>query len=137
MKTPSSKTFKKHFSERQFEEFTISILASLARHLREVVHQERFFRKCSEDNFAKLERLVELHNDYSRRVVDCDAELAAEKQEALAAGEELDVHFEGQQFLRRLDAGLFTLQLIDFLIGEICRFFGEPVSLLHISFRSS
>ncbi len=61
MKTPASKAVRKHFSARAYEEHVCAALAALCRNLSEPVHRDRFFAKFAEDEFAKLERLVELH----------------------------------------------------------------------------
>lgn len=41
-------------------------------------------------------------------------------QELVDEGEELDEAMEDEFYMRRLDAGLFTLQLIDCIIMEVC-----------------
>ncbi len=69
-------------------------------------------------------------------VAACDRELDQEEEELLADGEELDAAWGGARLLRRLDAGLFVLQLVDFLIGEVCRYHGAPArASLHKTMR--
>ncbi len=67
-------------------------------------------------------------------VAACDRELAAERaaraEEDDDDDEDDEADFEDMAALRRLDAGLFTLQLVDFVIGEVCRYHGESVCFL-------
>ena len=47
-------------------------------------------------------------------------------------GEEVDDDMEDEFYLKRLDSGLFTLQLIDYIMLEICASGASSVSLLPV-----
>ena len=68
--------------------------------------------KFTENDHEKVERLMELHFKYLERV-----ELAEDK----IAREGLDkVEDEEEIYLRRLSGGLFSLQLIDYIVVDSC-----------------
>lgn len=120
MKTPNSKKLKV-FTETEFEEHICSIVASLFKYLQEGEHQNRLLRKFVESDYAKIERLVELHSSYLAKVKAVEQTLAAEKAATLARGEDFDDIVENDHYLRRLDSGLSTLQQIGLVIGFVCR----------------
>ena len=55
-------------------------------------------------------------------------------QELQDEGEEIDEALEDEFYMRRLDAGLFTLQLIDCIIMEVCSSGVPSVWLCRINF---
>ena len=61
----------------------------------------------------------------------CERALAAEDAEDEEEDDDDEAETPDEKaarhLLRRLDAGLFTLQLVDYLIGEVCRFHGDAV----------
>lgn len=73
---------------------------------------ERIVVKFAESNCEKLERLVKLHCKYLARMKQIDAKLAAEDDEDLGRDEDDD----DQVYEDRLEAGLFTLQLLDYIL---------------------
>merc|ERR1711935_1029344 len=50
-----------------------------------------------------------------------NSDIAREQAALKARGEEIDDFTENEYFLKRLDAGLATLQSIDYIIGTVCR----------------
>mmetsp|Transcript_38537 Transcript_38537/g.90995 ORF Transcript_38537/g.90995 Transcript_38537/m.90995 type:complete len:517 (+) Transcript_38537:141-1691(+) len=118
---------------REDEEHVVSIIATLLLRLSGDAHA-RTVGKFVENNFEKLDRLVELHEKYHKQV---SAAVAREEDEE----EEEDESEEGKQerqYLLRLDRGLFTLQHIDttlaYLIAEaIPAIEGRIKTLLHQS----
>merc|ERR1712160_111244 len=70
--------------------------------------------KFMEGNFEKLERLLEMHDEYSRSVKESDA--ARLNGQVQRIDRELEVDDEEQLFLDRCDAGLFTLQQLDIIL---------------------
>ena len=120
MKTPSSKKLKV-FTETEFEEHICSIVASIFKYLGEGEHQNRLLRKFVESDYAKIERLVELHSSYLTKVKAVEEGLVVEKAALLARGEEFDDIVENDHYLRRLDSGLSTLQQIGLIVGFVCR----------------
>ncbi|KJE96474.1 hypothetical protein CAOG_06797 [Capsaspora owczarzaki ATCC 30864] len=101
--------------ERQFEEHICTIVAGLFRSLPAGVARNRLLNKFMEADFAKCERLVELHSKYTRLLSRVDQQIARERDEY----EEVDDALENEFFMRRLDVGLATLQLVDTIILEL------------------
>lgn len=123
MKTPSASKSKKLFSQADYEEHTSSIVSVLLTNLTLGGHEQhalRVLRKFIENDYAKLERLVELHLKYAAKVNSCEQAIQQEIRELEAEGEEIDDILENDHFLKRLDAGLATLQSIDMCIAEVC-----------------
>ncbi|XP_031552386.1 beta-catenin-like protein 1 isoform X2 [Actinia tenebrosa] len=118
MKPPKSNK-KTGVSEEQFEEHTLSILASLFRNLSGNL-RNRLVQKFVEGDHIKIDRLMELHFKYYKKVHDCDEKIEREKEKLVEEGEEIDEETEDMFYLKRLDAGLFTLQLIDCVMLEAC-----------------
>jgi len=115
---------KKGFSEQDDDEHIISIIFHL---LRAFDTQEqgklwsRVIDKFRETDFAKVERLLEMYEKYKQRVKNCDLRIAQEKGKMERAGEEIDEEDEEDFYMQRLDAGLFTLQLVTYILAIICR----------------
>ena len=130
MRTPSSN--KGQFSKAAFEEHVASILASLMRSLGDQALVDRLLRKFVEQDFAKLERLVDLHLTHAAKVRAVDVALAAEAaaraaEPGMAEDEDEVAVRENDAFLRRMDAGLSALQHLDTVIGELCMQCGSAV----------
>lgn len=106
-------------SEDEIEEHTCSIIMWLFRNLSGNL-RTRLVQKFVENDHLKVDRLMELHIKYHNKIQDCDSKIEKEKQELLDEGEEMDEVLEDEFYMRRLDAGLFTLQLIDCVIMEVC-----------------
>lgn len=73
---------------------------------------ERIVVKFAENNCEKLERLVALHGKYFERMRKIDEKLREEDDEDVAR-DDLD---EDNLYEDRLEAGLFTLQLLDYVL---------------------
>ncbi|XP_073985172.1 beta-catenin-like protein 1 isoform X2 [Rhodnius prolixus] len=117
MKTPK-KNRKKMLTAEEHEEHVISIIASMLRNCRGT-QRSRLLSKFSENDHEKVDRLLELHFKYMEKVDSIDAELERKNEE-----KEMD---EDEIYLKRLDGGLFTLQLVDYIMLEICA--GSPPSV--------
>ncbi|PIK43406.1 putative beta-catenin-like protein 1 [Apostichopus japonicus] len=104
MKTPKKQ--KKGPSEMEHEEHICAIIAALLRNC-SGTHRQRLVGKFQETDHAKVDRLIELHFKYTERA-------------RLREGDIIDDNQEDDYYMRRLDAGLFTLQLVDFIILELC-----------------
>ena len=109
MKTPK-KILKAGGSEMEQEEHICSIIVSLFKNL-QGTHRERLVGKFVENDHEKVERLIELHFKYQRKVKEAERWL----QPMEAEGEE-----EAELYVRRLDSGLFILQMVDLIIAELC-----------------
>lgn len=108
MKTPR-KNRKKIFSSEEHEEHVTSIIASMLRNCRGSQRQ-RLVSKFTENDHEKVDRLLELHFKYLEKVEELDAKL----------GEPSSEEDENSLYLKRLEGGLFTLQLVDYIIVEVC-----------------
>ncbi len=103
MKTPK-KSKKVGTSKSEHEEHVCSIVAALFQNVTTGAGRERLIGKFLERDHEKVERLVELHFSYSRRL----------KEVSVGGEDEEDV------YLARLDAGLYTLQMVDYVLAELC-----------------
>ncbi|KAF9433296.1 hypothetical protein BGZ76_009636 [Entomortierella beljakovae] len=110
----------KSFSEVEEEEHIIGILASLVRNLPlESGHRLRVVHKFVEDDYAKLERLLDLREGYEARVKAFDEKIEQENKE-LGLDEDEIAEEEPIRALQRLEAGLYVMQLIDLIIAHLC-----------------
>lgn len=105
MKTPR-KNRKKVLSTEEHEEHVTSIIASMLRNCRGPQRQ-RLVSKFTENDHEKVDRLLELHFKYLEKVEALDSTMDEEEDEDAA-------------YLKRLEGGLFTLQLVDYIIVEVC-----------------
>ncbi|XP_052822052.1 beta-catenin-like protein 1 isoform X1 [Octopus bimaculoides] len=117
MKTP--KQSKAGPIMEELEEHITSIICNLLRNC-QGTQRQRLLNKFTENDHEKVERLLELHFKYLEKVHRVDDQIEKEKHRIMEMNEELDEDHEDQFYLRRLEAGLFTLQLIDCIMLEIC-----------------
>ncbi|XP_028266765.1 beta-catenin-like protein 1 [Parambassis ranga] len=117
MKTPK-KMKKAGASEKEHEEHVCSIIASMLRNLKSQ-QRSRLLNKFTESDCEKVDRLMEMHFKYLEAVQQADKRIEGEKHEMVRRGEILDDSMEDEFYLRRLDAGLFVLQLICYIMVEI------------------
>ncbi|KAI9476317.1 MAG: Catenin-beta-like protein [Benjaminiella poitrasii] len=111
------KSHNSAFSESEDEEHISCIILSLLRNLTQNdVQRMRVILKFTEDDFEKVDRLVEMKDQYEQR----DEAVKQELEEAKTSMDEEDYEdFEVDFYVRRLDAGLFTLQRICLLIAAL------------------
>ncbi|KAL0267827.1 UNVERIFIED_CONTAM: hypothetical protein PYX00_009979 [Menopon gallinae] len=112
MKTPK-KNRKKVITVEEHEEHVLSIISSMLKNCKGSQRQ-RLLSKFTENDYEKVDRLLELHFKYLEKVEQVDVEL--EEQQRITK-EKLD---EDETYLKRLEGGLFTLQLIDYILLEVC-----------------
>ncbi|KAM3839303.1 beta-catenin-like protein 1 isoform 1-T1 [Vipera latastei] len=117
MKSPK-KVKKVGTSEKEHEEHVCSILASLLRNLR-AQQRTRLLNKFTENDSEKVDRLMELYFKYLDAMQVADKKIEGEKHDMVRRGEIIDDDTEEEFYLRRLDAGLFVLQLICYIMAEI------------------
>ncbi|XP_029467682.1 beta-catenin-like protein 1 [Rhinatrema bivittatum] len=117
MKSPK-KIKKIGISEKEHEEHVSSILASLLRNLKGQ-QRTRLLNKFTENDSEKVDRLMELHFKYLDAMQVADKKIEGEKHDMVRRGEIIDDEIEDEFYLRRLDAGLFVLQLICYIMAEI------------------
>lgn len=102
MKKGSSKYKKAYseFSQQEEDEHVVSILYSLFLNLYENEHSlNRLIFKFIEEDFEKLHRLLLMHVEYSQKML----------------------LIQSDDYLDRLDGGLYTLQLLDSIILFLCK----------------
>ncbi|KAI8349282.1 Catenin-beta-like protein [Mortierella sp. GBAus27b] len=110
----------KSFSEVEEEEHIIGIMASLVRNLPlESGHRLRVVRKFVEDDYAKLERLLDIREGYEARLTALDEKFEQENKE-LELGEDEIAEEEPARALQRLEAGLYVMQQIDLILAHLC-----------------
>ncbi|CAH1966004.1 unnamed protein product [Acanthoscelides obtectus] len=108
MKTPK-KNRRKVLSTEEHEEHVCSIIASMLRNCKGSQRQ-RLISKFTENDHEKVDRLLELHFKYLEKVDAIDSALNEEETE----------DDDDSIYLKRLEGGLFTLQLVDYIILEVC-----------------
>ncbi|KAG0722839.1 Beta-catenin-like protein 1 [Chionoecetes opilio] len=101
----------KGLTKAQHEEHVISMIVSLLKNCRPN-QRTRLINKFTENDHEKVDRLLELHFKFLEKVLATN--YALEEQ---AKAENLS---EEEQYLRRLDGGLFTLQLVDYIMLDVC-----------------
>lgn len=80
--------------------------------------RQRLLAKFTENNLEKVDRLLELHLKYLEKVEVVDREIESQPN----SDEDEDANY-----IKRLAGGLFTLQLIDYIILEISATAAEPI----------
>lgn len=116
-KLPISKKNKKERYQEELEERLISIIASLfganfSANLKGNNRKERLFSKFAENEFEKIDRLMEFYLRYSDRV-----KAEAERLDELELDDlEMD---EEEKYNQKLESGLYTLQLIAVILGHL------------------
>ncbi len=113
MKTPK-KSKRKGVSMEEHEEHVIAIVASLMKNCRGG-QKQRLVAKFTEADHEKVDRIMELHFKYLDKVQAADRRADDERRRN---GQEEEDEDEDEAYLRRLDSGLFTLQLVDFIVAE-------------------
>ncbi|MCO5568835.1 hypothetical protein L7F22_022536 [Adiantum nelumboides] len=107
-------TKAKHGSSRDKEEIlehAVSIIASLLGGLTRGSRKERLIGKFTENEFEKIDRLMELYVRYMNRV-----KVETKRLETLDLDDvEMD---EEDRYLARMDAGLYTLQLLALILSH-------------------
>jgi len=120
MKTPK-RSKRAGVSAEEHEEHTISIMASVFKNVsarnNASKQRDRILAKFTENDHEKVDRLMEIHDKYLSKVQEADAEI--EDEVKTLGGTEAELSDE-EIYLKRLDGGLFTLQLVDYIILEIC-----------------
>ncbi|KYN10628.1 Beta-catenin-like protein 1 [Trachymyrmex cornetzi] len=127
MKTPT-KNRKKMLTAEEHEEHVISIIASMLKNCKGQQRQ-RLLSKFTENDFEKVDRLMELHFKYLEKVEEVEKKhltdiSKSEKFKKLMFSIFYFYHKEDEDeeesYLRRLDGGLFILQLVDYVLLEAC-----------------
>lgn len=112
----SKRNYKNDEELEKVDEYCLLIVLTLLKHAKRS-HRSRCLYKFVENQFEKIERLVELYFKYAEKMIRCDQEINKERAKLAADDQEID---EEECFFKRLAAGLFTLQLISQLIVVLC-----------------
>jgi len=98
----------------------LGIISSLLSNLpSESPSRIRLLAKFVEEDYEKVDKLIELRDIARKRLNLTEAEVEADRQAVLASeGDEgLTPDAEDAFYIRRLDGGLFTLQTVDYIMG--------------------
>ncbi|EGO01916.1 hypothetical protein SERLA73DRAFT_166428 [Serpula lacrymans var. lacrymans S7.3] len=77
----------------------------------------RLLAKFVENNYEKIDKLLEIRENANTRLKAVNAEIELEKNELNAEGEEIGPEEEDMWYIRRVDGGLFTLQNVDYILA--------------------
>ncbi|KAG2713934.1 hypothetical protein I3843_03G007400 [Carya illinoinensis] len=111
-KIPMSKKNKKERYQEELEERIVSLIASLFGGILRGSRRERLLSKFVESECEKIDRLMELYMRYSDRVRTETDRLDSLELDDLEMNEE-------EKYNRRLESGLYTLQLIAVILGHL------------------
>ncbi|XP_039260592.2 beta-catenin-like protein 1 [Styela clava] len=115
---PPKKQKKGGVRVKVHEEHVVSIISSMLRNL-QGPQRQRLISKFTESDLAKVDRLMEIHFKYYSRVQAAENKLEKEKAMLQAEGKDWDEEMEDEHYMSRLDAGLFILQQVDYIIVEV------------------
>lgn len=105
--------FMKKHPDNQTTEHLVGIFSWMLRLLpANSAERIRVLAKFVEKDYEKADKLIKLRRDFAARLRLIDEQMEKDKQRYT---EDTDV--EEERFLRRLDAGLFTLQTIDVVLA--------------------
>lgn len=103
------------------EEHLLGILVSLFTNLEsDTPARIRLIAKFVENNYEKVERLLEMREVAESRLKPVDKDIMRERKVMEANREEIDEDIEGEWYLRRSEAGMSALQNADYVLGWIC-----------------
>jgi beta-catenin-like protein 1 len=106
--------------ESEDEEHLLCILLSMMRHFtRDDIQRLRLIQKFTQDDYEKVDRLVEMKQQYEERDQHVRTAIENEINEQVEEQELDDLRSE-EYYLRRLDAGLFVLQRVCLVLGALC-----------------
>uniref|UniRef100_A0A672P3E6 Beta-catenin-like protein 1 n=1 Tax=Sinocyclocheilus grahami TaxID=75366 RepID=A0A672P3E6_SINGR len=118
MKTPK-KMKKVGISDKEHEGL-FSNASSLVCFYRRQQRVKTFIHFTQRSLKLLVDRLMELHFKYLEAVQLADKRIEGEKHDMVRRGEIIDDAMDDEFYLRRLDAGLFVLQLVCYIMVEIC-----------------
>jgi beta-catenin-like protein 1 len=81
--------------------------------------KQRLLSKFIENDYEKVDRLLELHLKYLEKVEAIDREIDDQKNFKRPGQQDEEEDEEESNYLKRLSGGLFTLQLVDYIVLEI------------------
>ena len=136
------KKLYKNYSEKEEDEYIMSLIYALFRYAQDHENRKRLNYKFIERDYEKISQLVELHAEYVKKVATTDQEIQIErnldklehsKQQNIDNAGNVNIKDEEDIYLRQLDGGLFTLQMIDAIIG--CLIYFVDIQIRETLFR--
>lgn len=109
---PVNKKNKKERYQEELEERLISLVASLFGGITRGSRRDRLLSKFVENEYEKVDRLMEFITRYADRVKEESERLDKLELEDL----EMD---EDERYNKKLEAGLYTLQLLALILGHL------------------
>ena len=99
---------------------TLGILSSLFTNIpSDSPARIRLLAKFVENNYEKTDKLLDIRTSAQTRLTVEDREIDAEKEALLRAAGKIGGEVEDAWYLRRLDAGFYTLQTVDYILAWI------------------
>eukprot|EP01094_Clydonella_sp_ATCC50884_P021904 TRINITY_DN4920_c0_g1_i1.p1 TRINITY_DN4920_c0_g1~~TRINITY_DN4920_c0_g1_i1.p1 ORF type:complete len:353 (+),score=116.89 TRINITY_DN4920_c0_g1_i1:65-1123(+) len=140
-KSKSKNKGRKREMSSQDEEHIIGCIAKLflfydanCNDSEDEMRYSRLVHKFCENQFEKVNRLVEMHAKYFELAVAATAAIELEKRQRAAQRDDYDPTEDEMEFLsQRLEAGMFTLHLTDVVIAFIATCPGEMAMRAHLS----
>ncbi|PWN49452.1 hypothetical protein IE53DRAFT_388314 [Violaceomyces palustris] len=103
------------------EEHILGIIVSLLNNLEsESAERIRLLSKFVEEEYEKVDRLLEVRENLVSRIQSVETGIEKEKKELEEEGIEIGDEEQEVFYLRRLENGLFSLQLVDYITAWIC-----------------
>ncbi|KIJ56815.1 hypothetical protein M422DRAFT_218491 [Sphaerobolus stellatus SS14] len=99
----------------------LGIMASLFSNLEsDSAPRVRLLTKFVEENYEKVDRLLEIRENADARLKIAEKEIEQERNDLIADGVVVGENEQDTWYLRRLDSGLFVLQTVDYILGWLC-----------------
>jgi len=114
VKTKQNKT-------KQKKERILSIIVSLFQ-FSKGQSRLRLLAKFVDDDYEKVDRIVELHFEYFSKVQNAIQKIEQRKKEIIENDEEIDDEKQLEFDSMKLDGGFLSLQFIDLIILYICTY---------------
>ena len=103
------------------EEHLLGILVSLFTNLAsDTPLRIRLVAKFVEGNYEKVERLLEMREVAEARMKAVERDIVMERRVMEANQEEIGDDEEAEWYIRRMDAGLSSLQNADYILAWLC-----------------
>ncbi|KAK7470595.1 hypothetical protein VKT23_002019 [Stygiomarasmius scandens] len=79
----------------------------------------RLLAKFVENGYEKVDKLLDIRDSSLSRLKVTEGQIAIQRKELIAEGEEVTEEDEDRWYLQKLDGGLFTLQSVDYILAWI------------------
>jgi len=114
---PPKKNKKIGSTVKDHEEHIVSIIANMLQNLKGG-NKARILTKFAENDYEKLERLMDLYIKYLNRVKAIETELERNRERLLELNDGDEEQLEEDNYIKRLDCGLFTLQQVGYIMVD-------------------